>query len=178
MQTKKSAVITVRVSKDVKEKLEDESEMNGTTINSLTSTILTKHVSWDRFAEDIGFVFLAKPFLRAILDEVDEKTMKLIAVSTCRGAIRDAVLFLKGDMNIQSMLEAFDLWFEASHIPFRHIKNHKTDRYVVQHGLGKKWSIYITAVVNALLNEIDYKVVNQTSHDQSVSFDIIMISKE
>ena len=92
-----------------------------------------------------------------------------------RGAIRDAVLFLKGDMNIESMLEAFDLWFEASHIPFRHIKNHKTDRYVVQHGLGKKWSIYITAVVNSLLNEIEYKVVNQTSHEQSVSFDIVKI---
>ena len=175
MGTKKSAVITVRVSEEVKEQLEDESEMNGTTINSLTSSILAKHVSWDRFAEDIGFVFLAKPFLRAILDEVDEKTMKLIAVSTCRGAIRDAVLFLKGDMNIDSMLNAFDLWFQASHIPFRHIKSDKTDRYVVQHGLGKKWSIYITAVVNSLLNEIDYKVINQKSHEQSVSFDIVKV---
>jgi hypothetical protein len=172
MVMKKSAVITCRVNEDVKNKIEDEAEMNNITTNALISSILTKHVNWDRFAEDIGFVFLAKPFLRVILDEVDEKTMKLIAVSTCRGAIRDAVLFLKGEMNKDSIMEAFDLWFGASHIPFRHIKKDGIDRYVVQHGLGKKWSIYIGAVVNSLLNEIEYKVVNQKINEQSISFDI------
>ena len=173
MGIKKSAVITARVSKEIKEKLEDEAEMTGSTVNTLTSNVLTKHVNWDRFAEDIGFVFLTKPFLRAILDEVDEKTIKLIAVSTCRGAIRDAVLFLKGEMNKDSIMDAFDLWFGASHIPFRHIKKNDVDRYIVQHGLGKKWSIYIGAVVNVLLNEIKYKVTNQKSQDQSISFDIV-----
>ena len=173
MGFKKSAVISARVSEDVKDKLEDEAEMKGSTVNTLTSNILTKHVSWDRFAEDIGFVFLTRPFLRAILDEVDEKTIKLIAVSTCRGAIRDAVLFLKGEMNKDSIVEAFDLWFGASHIPFRHIKKEKVDRYIVQHGLGKKWSIYTGAVVNVLLNEIGYKVINQKSEEQSINFEIV-----
>ncbi len=173
MGIKKSAVISARVSEDIKNKLEDEAEMKGSTINTLTSNVLTKHVNWDRFAEDIGFVFLTKPFLRAILDEVDEKTMKLIAVSTCRGAIRDAVLFLKGEMNKDTIIEAFDLWFAASHIPFRHIKKSDLDRYIVQHGLGKKWSIYTGAVVNVLLNEIGYKVINQKSEDQSISFEIV-----
>jgi len=173
MGIKKSAVVTVRVNEDVKTKLEDESEMNGSTINTLISNILTKHVSWDRFAEDIGFIFLTKPFLRSILDEVDEKHIKKIAVSTCRGAIRDAVLFLKGEMNKESIVDAFDLWFGASHIPFRHIKKDEMDRYIINHGLGTKWSIYIGAVVNALLNEINYRVINQKSQDQSMSFDIV-----
>ena len=172
MGIKKSAVISARVSEEVKNKLEDEAEMKASTINTLTSNILTKHVSWDRFAEDIGFVFLTKPFLRAILDEVDEKTMKLIAVSTCRGAIRDAVLFLKGEMSKETIVEAFDLWFAASHIPFRHIKKPEIDRYIVQHGLGQKWSIYIGAVVNVLLNEVGHKVTNQKSEGQSISFEI------
>jgi hypothetical protein len=173
MGFKKSAVISARVSEDVKNKLEDEAEMKGSTVNTLTSNILTKHVSWDRFAEDIGFVFLTKPFLRAILDEVDERTIKLIATSICRGAIRDAVLFLKGDMNKDTIVEAFDLWFGASHIPFRHIKKDNIERYIVQHGLGKKWSIYIGAVVNVLLSEVGYRLENQKSQEQSISFDIV-----
>jgi hypothetical protein len=173
MGFKKSAVISARVSEDVKNKLEDEAEMKGSTVNTLTSNILTKHVSWDRFAEDIGFVFLTKPFLRAILDEVDEKAIKLIATSICRSAIRDAVLFLKGDMSKDTIVEAFDLWFGASHIPFRHIIKDESDRYIVQHGLGKKWSIYIGAVVNILLNEVEYRVINLKSQEQSVSFDVV-----
>ena len=99
--------------------------------------------------------------------------MKLIAVSTCRGAIRDAVLFLKGDINKDTIIEAFDLWFGASHIPFRHIKKDKMDRYIIQHGLGQKWSIYIGAVVNVMLNEVGHSLTNQKSQDQSISFDII-----
>ena len=173
MGIRKSAVVTVRVNEEVKAQLEDESELNGSTINTLISNILTKHVSWDRFAEDIGFIFLTKPFLRAVLDEVDENHIKKIAVSTCRGNIRDAVLFLKGEMNKESIVEAFDLWFSASHIPFRHIKKDGSDRYIINHGLGRKWSIYIGAVVNALLNEIQYRVINQKSQDQSMSFDIV-----
>ncbi len=173
MPSKKSAIITARVREVDKEKIEEEAEMKGITVNTLVSSILIKHVNWDRFSEDIGFVFLTKPFLRAILDVVDEKTMKIIAVSTCRGAIRDAVLFLKGEMNVTTIMEAFDLWFNASHIPFRHLKKNGTDRYIIQHGLGIKWSIYIGAVANALLSEVSAKLVNQKSSEQNISFDII-----
>ncbi len=173
MGIKKSAVITARVSEEIKNKLENEAEMKGSTVNTLTSNILTKHVSWDRFAEDIGFVFLTKPFLRALLDEVDDKTIKLIATTICRSAIRDAVLFLKGDLNKETIIDAFDLWFGASHMPFRHIKKENIDRYIIQHGLGTKWSIYIGAVVSILLGEVEYKVENQKSQEQSISFDIV-----
>lgn len=168
----KTSVISVRVSADVKEKLEIESEMNATTLNTLISQVLSKHVEWDRFAEDIGFVFLTRPFLRSLLDNVDEKTVTALAVSTCRSAMRDAILFLKGEININFFLQALDLWIGASHIPFRHIEKNGNHRYVIQHELGKKWSVYITAVTNALLNEIGYRTENQRSDEQSVTFEI------
>lgn len=169
---KKTAVISVRVSEDVKDKLETESEMDGTTLNTLTSKVLTKHVEWDRFAEDIGFVFLTKPFLRSLLERIDEETIKRIAVSTCKSAIRDAIIFIKGEINMGSFLSAIDLWFGASHMPFRHIVKQDSDRYIVQHDLGKKWSIYIVTVINAVLSEMGYKTTDQKIDDQSVSFEI------
>lgn len=146
--------------------------MDSITLNTLTSKILTKHVEWDRFAEDIGFVFLTKPFLRSLLEKVDEETIKKIAVSTCRGAIRDAIIFIKGEINIGSFLSAVDLWFGASHMPFRHIVKQDSDRYIIQHDLGKKWSLYIVTVINAVLNEIQYKSVNQRIDEQSATFEI------
>lgn len=172
-----STVISVRVSQPVKEKLEAESELNSISLNTLITQVLTKHVEWDRFAEDVGFVFITRQFLRALMDHIDDKTMSTIAVSTCRGAMRDAIIFIKGQINIDTFIQTLDQWLGASHIPFRHITNNGMDRYVVQHDLGTKWSTYFATVVNALLNEIGHRTANQVTNEQSVSFEVAKANK-
>lgn len=176
MLTQKSSIISVRVDEGVKQKLSSESEMNSVTMNTLISQILRKHVEWDCYAEDVGLVFLTKPFLREVLKEVDEDTLSNIAVNTCKDAIRDAITFIQGDLNIQTLLKGLDLWFKASHIPFRHITSESNDKYIIQHELGKKYSIHIINVVNAILNEIDYKIISQEADEQSVIFQIEKIN--
>jgi hypothetical protein len=169
---KKSAIISVRVDEDTKNKLEIESEMKGMTLNTLIGQIITKHTSWDRFAEDIGFVFLTKPFLRAILSHVPEKEMTTIAVTVCRGAMKDATIFMYGEITLDTFIKSLDAWLAASHIPFRHIKDDNTDKYVVQHELGNVFSQYLVTVINAILNEFKFRIHKQELTDQSVSFEI------
>lgn len=167
---KKSSVISVRVDEDTKTKLEVESEMKSLTLNTLVGQIITKHTSWDRFAEDIGFVFLTKPFLRAILSHVPEKEMTTIAVTVCRGAMKDATVYMYGEMTFETYMKSLDLWLEASHIPFRHIKTESTDRYVIQHEIGLQFSHYLITVINAVLNELKLKAAKQEITDQSIGF--------
>ena len=169
---KKSAIISVRVDADTKNNLEIESEMKSMTLNTLIGQILTKHTSWDRFAEDIGFVFLTKPFLRAILSHVPEKEMTNIAVTVCRGAMKDATIYMHGEMTIDTFVKTLDSWLAASHIPFRHIKDDNTDKYVVQHELGNVFSQYLVTVINSILNEFKYRASKQELTDQSISFEI------
>ena len=169
---KKSAIISVRVDADTKNKLEVESEMKSMTLNTLIGQIITKHVSWDRFAEDIGFVFLTKPFLRAILSHVREKEMTTIAVTVCRGAMKDATIYMYGELTVDTYIKSLDAWLAASHIPFRHIKDDNTDKYVIQHELGNVFSKYLITVINAVLNEFTFCIAKQDLTDQSVSFSI------
>jgi hypothetical protein len=169
---KKSAIISVRVDADTKNKLEIESEMKSMTLNTLIGQIITKHVSWDRFAEDIGFVFLTKPFLRAILSHVPEKEMTTIAVTVCRGAMKDATVYMYGELTVDTFIKSLDSWLAASHIPFRHIKNDDEDKYVIQHELGNVFSQYLVTVINAILNEFKFRIHKQELTDQSVSFEI------
>ena len=172
MSNHKSSIISVRVDEDVKQKLSVENEMNNVTMNTLISQILSKHVKWDCFAEDIGFVFLTKPSLKSIFEEIDEESIKRIALSTCRYAIRDAFIFIKGELNITNFLEVIDLWLNASHVLFRHITTESDDKYIIQHELGKKFSIYIVTIINAILNEMKFKATNQKIDEQSVIFTI------
>ena len=169
---KKSAIISVRVDADTKNKLEIESEMKSMTLNTLIGQIITKHTSWDRFAEDIGFVFLTKPFLRAILSHVPEKEMTTIAVTVCRGAMKDATIFMYGEITVDTYIKSLDAWLAASHIPFRHIKNDDEDKYVIQHELGNVFSKYLVTVINSILNEFTFCIAKQDLTDQSVSFSI------
>ncbi|HEY4679737.1 MAG TPA: hypothetical protein VIH04_00545 [Nitrosarchaeum sp.] len=169
---KKSAIISVRVNADIKNKLEIESEMKSMTLNTLIGQIITKHASWDRFAEDIGFVFLTKPFLRAILSHVPEKEMTTIAVTVCRGAMKDATIYMYGELTVDTYIKSLDAWLAASHIPFRHIKDDNTDKYVIQHELGSVFSKYLITVINAVLNEFTFCIAKQDLTDQSVSFSI------
>jgi len=167
---KKSAIISVRVDADTKNKLEIESEMKSMTLNTLIGQIITKHTSWDRFAEDIGFVFLTKPFLRAILSHVTEKEMANIAVTVCRGTMKDATIFMYGEITVDTFIKSLDSWLEASHISFRHIKDDDTDKYVIQHEIGNVFSQYLIIVINSVLNELKYRASKQEITDQSISF--------
>lgn len=171
-----TGVISVRVCKEVKERLQIESEIKSITLNTLIGQILTKHIKWDIFAGDIGLIFLTKPSLRSLLQYIDEKSIRAIAASTCKGAMHDVIIFMKGNMNIDNFLEVLDLWIGASHIPFRHIVNER-HQYIIQHDLGRKWSIYVTTVIGSLLSEIEYKIIEQKIDDNSVSFAIQNISK-
>ena len=172
MFEKKSSIISVRVNEDVKRKLTIESELESLTMNTLISRILVRHVDWDKFAEDIGFVAVTKSFLRALLEALSDDKVKSIAVTTCRSAFKDAVIYTQGSLNLENLIKTLDLWFSSSHIPFRHIKKESSEKYIVQHELGEKWTIYFNALIGALLSDIHYKTANVVLTQQSVSFEI------
>jgi hypothetical protein len=46
------------------------------------------------------------------------------------------------------------------------------DRYMIQHGLGAKWSIYFSTLVDSILSEIGYKIADQLYDHNSLSFKI------
>lgn len=73
MGNRNTSVISVRIPEEIKEKLENESKIANLTLNTMIGQILSRFVSWDRFAEDTGFVFIQKHFLKDLLVEINEK---------------------------------------------------------------------------------------------------------
>lgn len=98
MQEKRSSIISVRVHDEIKKKLILESEMESLTLNTLIGKILTKHIEWDQFADEVGMVMVTRPFLRAILELLSDDDIKKLAVTQCRSAFQDAVIFTTGDL--------------------------------------------------------------------------------
>lgn len=169
---KKTNIISVRVSDQIRTALESESEINSISVNTLINQILSKYIQWDRFTKEIGVMFLTKATFRALLSDIDENQLKILASSTCRGAFRDASLFMKGELSINSLIEILDLWLAASNISFRHVKTGNSEKYIIQHELGRKYSLYLGTAISAILSEVGHMVKNETATDQNLIFEI------
>lgn len=170
MSEKHTSIISVRVNEEVKKKLVLESELQGLTLNTLISKILIKHVSWDQFSDEIGMVMTTRPFLRGLLEAVSEETLKKLAVTVCRSAFRDAVVYTTGELTILNLLKVLELWLNSSHISFRHITKGEKDKFIIQHDLGEKWSLYFVTVMSALFNDVDYRITDVVTTPQSIAF--------
>lgn len=174
--SKKSVVMSVRIDDKIREKLQMEAKLNQTSINTLISQILAKHTGWDKFTKEIGFIFLTKPFVRAILEEVPESTIKTICNTICRGGIRDTMIFTEGKINITSFFNSFGMWLAASNIPYR-IIHEEEDTIIVKHGLGTKFSDYLKNLAEALLEEIGFNIKNVKMDDDNLMFEVTKSQK-
>lgn len=79
---------------------------------------------------------------------------------------------MKGEFNYRNLIEILDMWLTHSHIPFRRIQTNSHEKYILQHDLGKKYSIYIHTAVVTLLNEVDCMSQNSNIDENTLTFEI------
>jgi len=169
---KKSIIMSCRIEEDMKKLLDEESELQQISANSLINKVLKRHFEWERFTQEIGMIYVSKSVFRIILSKLDEKDIKLLAASSCRTSLRDATLYIKKEFNVKTILETFDMWLAASHISFRHTTFDNKEKYVIQHELGKKYSTYLHSALGALLSEVNTTIRNPSLNEHSLSFEI------
>lgn len=165
-----STVITSRVKEDVRRKLDDECQSKNITLNTLISQILSRHANWGRFAEEVGFVYTTKVATKAFLDSIPVKRIQEISHKECKSALINAVDFIQGEFNFENFIKTLDLWIESSNIEFRHITTDNGEKYIIQHDLGKHWSIYLISLVEAVSWDLNYGVSRKVINEQNISF--------
>ena len=75
----KTTTRTLRISKDLDNLLEKDSNDRRVSTNSLISSILTKYAEWDRYTEKIGFISLPRDGFKLIIKSMDEQKIKELA---------------------------------------------------------------------------------------------------
>ena len=167
-----TSIITSRVREDVKEKLEAECKSKNVSLNTLIGQILSKHVDWDRFAEDVGFAFTSKGDLKAFLESIPEKQIEKIAQTQGKDAMKNSIDFIQGEINFENFIKTLDLWLGSSNIPFRHITRTDAEKFIIQHTLGMKWSLYIITLVETFSSDFNHRVIKKIMNETNVSFEI------
>lgn len=167
-----TTVISFRINKKLKKSLEDECELKNTSVNHALTEMVDNHLKWDKFAQEMGLIFVTKAIFREILSKMEDRQIKILATTICRGALKNATVYMKGELNYENFLEIVDLWLKHSHIPFRRIPNETHEKYILSHDLGEKYSYYIFTAINTILAELDCITQNSNLEDQTCSFEI------
>ena len=63
-------------------------------------------------------------------------------------------------------------------VQFREMKINGKNKIIIHHDLGKNWPVFIVSQMNEILNELDYRIMNQEFNDQGFSFEIVKIEAD
>jgi hypothetical protein len=166
----RSESITFRLDGTILNKLHYEAEQNDISVNTLVSHIIRTHIDWHSNAAKAGFVTVRRGLLSNLINRLSEKEISSIAEYIAKNETKDFVLLLRNEYNVESALDVIETWIKISGYPYRHDVNYNLHSYVIQHDMGKNWSLYLAELYRFLFEEFGLKRVEFDLNHNSLHF--------
>ena len=87
-------------------------------------------------------------------------------------SLKDAILFSKGKFTFENFLSVFDMWLDSSNISYRHISTNGFDRYIIKHGLGNNFSMFLNSLIEKTLYELNISLTDVDYNPEHISFEM------
>ncbi len=172
-QSKKSTrSITFRLDSKVIDEMQREANQNEISLNVLVNQTLKKYTEWGRYENKIGMMPVPKLMLSSLIDraiEIAKKTGILNdtnlepyrdqiikeAANTAYDLMKDAVLFMKKDYNLWTVLSVLQEYMKVSGIDSDHrIESGRKHVFVIKHELGQNWSLFTKELLTQIFESL------------------------
>jgi hypothetical protein len=172
LQQHQSESITFRFDSNIVNKLHHEAEQKDISVNTLVSHIIRSHIDWHSNAAKAGFVTVRRGLLSDLINRLPEKEISSISEYIAKTETKDFVLLLRNEYNIESALDVIETWIKISGYPYRHEVNYTQHSYVIQHDMGKNWSLYLSELYRFLFEEFGLKKVEFDLNNNTLDFTV------
>jgi hypothetical protein len=162
---------SIRIDKRVLDKLRKHAKMEGTSLNSMINSLLTFDVDWHIPAASSGWVPIPKSILTAIMEKLDDNEISDIVENVARKTLKDLVLAMKGKYATKEMLEVLGGRSKAAGFHYSEVDEGDNIHFIMQHNMGKKWSLYFKSFYEMALNDLGCKA-KFTMTDNTVTYTI------
>jgi hypothetical protein len=151
---KKTAVVTVRLLKELNEVLQGDAEREGITASSLINRIIKKYVEWDRHAQKFKLVTIPAENFRFLIEHLDDKTLTESVEIVVSDELEPLMLFWFKKISLHTVLETVNVLGKYAAL-FEHEVDYRDGSHVItlKHGLGKKWSTYIGHIISQFIKK-------------------------
>jgi hypothetical protein len=172
-QSKKSTrSISFRLDSKVIDEMQREANQNEISLNVLVNQILKKYTEWGRYENKIGMMPVPKLMLSSLIDRVIEIATKngilndttiepyrdqviKEAASTAHSLMKDAVLFMRKDYNLWTVLSVLQEYMKVSGINSDHqIESGRKHIFVIKHELGQNWSLFTKELLTQIFESL------------------------
>jgi len=150
---KKTYPITFRIPEKLLEDLRREAEGAEVSLNTLVKQVFDRYMAWERHSSKIGLIPMTRPFLKEVVQYLPEQKIRQIARNASKDALKELVLIARGNFSFQSFISVFNEWLKASWMTYRYEYDNMVHHYVIHHGLGTKWSLYLAELLTAICME-------------------------
>ena len=172
-QSKKSTrSISFRLDSKVIDEMQKEANQNEISLNVLVNQTLKKYTEWGRYENKIGMMPVPKLMLSSLIDRAIEIATKnglltdttldsyrdqiiTEAATTAYSLMKDAVLFMKKDYNLWTVLSVLQEYMKVSGINSDHqIGAGRKHISVIQHELGENWSLFTKELLTQIFESL------------------------
>ena len=167
----KTVNLSTRIDKLIYDELVDDAAKKGISINSLMNSIAKHHITWKRYADEIGFVPITKRMLGKIFKYLDEESIEKIA-KDLGGTVPKELLFLTYDkMNFENMMQIL----EINALRFgvvKHTENDGAHSLNIHHGISEEFSNFLASAHQYLADDLSLKLTITNSDKNMLCFEI------
>jgi hypothetical protein len=166
----KTRSMSFRISEDVAYEFETNAQQKNINHNTLLTQIMKHHSGYDGNAGSAGLVAFPRSMLVKLMDGCTEEKIISMALHTSQDVMTDIMAILQKEYTVESFLDVIESWARTSNIPFRHDVMGALNTCVVQHNMGKNWSLYLGHLYKNVIEELTQKKVSVTTGNNAVRF--------
>ncbi|MGN6346197.1 MAG: hypothetical protein ACTHME_00690 [Candidatus Nitrosocosmicus sp.] len=153
--SKKSVTVTFRISKDIMDKLNEEADINYTSLNSLVNQILKRYVEWNKFDDKSSMIPITSSVLKELIDGLDKDQVIRLAKDKAKHSVYNIVLFMNGKADFDTLIS----WYlqrmkYCSDIASKREDNKGIRKIIFKHDLGENWSLYHKTILESICHDI------------------------
>lgn len=167
---KKTDNVSIRIDSKLSAKLHEKCEEQKISLNTLINHILEKQINWNDLAYEMGWVTVFRSTFRELLNFASEDDVKRIASSAGNTDLKNSLNYFYGQITLDSILDLFKKRFQSMNVQFRSISSDGKNKIIIQHDLGKNWPHLIVTQMNAILNDVGYRIINDEYNKSGFSF--------
>jgi len=170
-QNNKSINLSCRIEKKIYDELVADAKRKGISLNSLMSSITKHHVTWKRYADEIGFVPITKRMIGKIFKSLDDESIERMA-HDLGGTVPRELLFLTYDEmefeNFMQVLEINALRFGA----VKHTREDGVHVLNIHHGINQNFSHFLACAHQRMADDLSLKMTLTNSDNNMICMHI------
>lgn len=147
-----------RIESSLLEQLIADSNTKQISLNTLVNQILREYIEWYANAPKVGYMIVRKSLISAMLEKFSDDQLKHFAKITAKQS-REINMLFGGEYNIDSALKVIEYKLRMSGYTYRKDVSGNQITYVVEHGLGPKWSSYLAELFGSEFEEVKHAAV-------------------